>query len=132
MGRLDMYEKKPAGMEAYLAAYGWHFSKAMCEWAVSKMRSRNGIPEKMQDKNIIMDNLRNHKIEVKDNGYDAVYVYHMAHADYYGSSLTADSQLYKFVGDYLNDLDGYKEVAFTRFYADCLAKGIPIIWEDML
>lgn len=119
-------------MDAYLAAYGWHFSKAMCEWAVSMMRSRNGNQETMQDKKIVEQNLQVYKIEVGECAYDAVYVYNMAHADYYGSSITTEQQLYKFVGDYLKDPDGYKEVAFTRFYADCLAKGIPIIWEDMM
>ena len=35
--RLDMYDDFPSGMKAYLSAYGWHFSKAMCDWAISMM-----------------------------------------------------------------------------------------------
>ena len=38
MARFDMYEKKPAGMDNYLSNYGWHFSKKMCEWAISMMK----------------------------------------------------------------------------------------------
>ena len=37
MERLDSYSGYPSGMEEYLSAYGWHFSKKMCDWAVSKM-----------------------------------------------------------------------------------------------
>ena len=33
--RLDMYDEFPSGMKAYLSQYGWHFSKAMCDFAVS-------------------------------------------------------------------------------------------------
>jgi hypothetical protein len=29
--RLDARDKFPSGMEEYLARYGWHFSKKMCE-----------------------------------------------------------------------------------------------------
>ena len=37
-----MYERKPSGMEEYLSNYGWHFSKAMCMWAISMMKDRKG------------------------------------------------------------------------------------------
>lgn len=40
--RLDVYEKLPSGMEKYLAEHGWNFSKKLCEYAVSKMKDRNG------------------------------------------------------------------------------------------
>ena len=35
--RLDVYDYFPDGMTDYLSIYGWHFSKKMCEWAVSKI-----------------------------------------------------------------------------------------------
>ena len=35
--RLDSYDTYPSGMREYLSTYGWHFSKKMCEWAVSRM-----------------------------------------------------------------------------------------------
>lgn len=28
-------------MKEYLDTYGWHFSKKMCEWAVSMMKRKN-------------------------------------------------------------------------------------------
>jgi hypothetical protein len=133
MERMDVYERKPAGMENYLSHYGWHFSKKMAEWAISMMRDKNGAKVATAEKETIEEAMKANNIKIDTiKGYDAVYVLAMARADYFGSSLTSDVQLYKFVGDYLNDKDGYDGIAFTRFYADCLAKGDPILWEEML
>lgn len=119
-------------MERYLSAYGWHFSKAMAQWAISQMKDINGSKITMTDKATIETQMKANGIEVESQAYDIVYVYAMAKADYFGSSITSEMQLETFVKDYLNDEDGYDEKPFTRFYADCVAKGKPIIWSDML
>lgn len=67
-----------------------------------------------------------------DNGYDKVFVYHMGLSDYLGSSIVDEMHLAHYVKDVLDDVDGYDGIAFTRFYADCSGKGIPINWEDMM
>lgn len=56
----------------------------------------------------------------------------MARADYFGSSIKDEQHLALFVKDYIDDSDGYDTIAFTRFYADCIGKGIIINWEDMI
>jgi hypothetical protein len=60
-------------------------------------------------------------------GYDAVYVANMAKADFYGSSISDDMHLAKFIKDYVDDPDGYDGIVFTRFYADCIGSGTPIM-----
>ena len=131
--RLDYYDILPAGMEAYLRNYGWHFSKPMCEWAVMNMKDRNGNPVQMKSKDHIDAVLRNYGVNLKNNsGYDAVFVFHMGLSDYVGSSIPDERALARYVADVLDDVDGYDGIAFTRFYADCTAKGIPIIWEDVI
>lgn len=133
MDRMDIYERKPAGMENYLANYGWHFSKKMAEWAISMMRDRNGAKVSIQDKATLEETMKANGIKTDTvKGYDLVYVIAMAKSDFYGNSITSDVQLYKFVNDYINDKDGYDGMPFTRFYADCLAKGEPILWEEMM
>lgn len=132
MNRLDIYEKKPTGMEEYLSNYGWHFSKKMCCWAVSKMKDREGKPIKPYEKEELDELLKAHGVDIDVKGYDAVYVAAMAKADFYKSSIADDMHLMKYVGDYIGDVDGYDGIAFTRFYADCIAKGVPIQWDDML
>lgn len=120
-------------MDAYLSNYGWHFSKAMCEWAVSKMRDRNGERLKMKTKEDVEAILKSYNVEIEnDHGYDKVFVMHMGMSDYLGSSIPDEMRLAKYVKDVLDDRDGYEGIALTRFLADCSAKGIPIIWEDVI
>jgi hypothetical protein len=133
MTRLDYYDILPAGMDAYLSNYGWHFSKPLCEWAVDKMRDRNGERVKMKPKEEVDAILKRNNIElVNDYAYDATYVMHMGLADYFGSSVVDEAHLAKYVKDVLDDEDGYDGVALTRFLADCNAKGIPIVWQDVI
>ena len=67
-----------------------------------------------------------------DVAYDSVYVLHMAKSDYMKSSISDEAHLAMFVKDYLDDEDGYPEIAFTRFYADCIGKGEVLLWEDVI
>ena len=135
--RLDIRDKMPSGMEEYLAQNGCHFNKKLCDWAVSKMRKRgaNGKPEEvtLTPKSELEQLFRNYGIKV-DNcvGYDVMYVYHMAKSDFFESSIISEQYLLQFVKDYLDDIDGYDGKALTRFYADCIGSGTPIMWEDMI
>lgn len=133
MTRLDYYDILPSGMEAYLSNYGWHFSKQMCDWAVSKMRDRNDNPVTKKTKEQVESILQAHGVTLtNDKGYDKVFVFHMGLSDYMGSSIIDEPHLAKYVKDVLDDRDGYDGIAFTRFVADCNGKGVPIMWEDMI
>lgn len=135
--RLDIRDKMPSGMEEYLAQNGWHFNKKLCDWAVSKMHKRgaNGKPEEvtLTPKSELEQLFRNYGIKVVNCvGYDVMYVYHMAKSDFFESSIISEQYLLQFVKDYLDDIDGYDGKALTRFYADCIGSGTPIMWEDMI
>lgn len=115
-------------MEEYLGTYGWHFSKKMCEWATKAMKPAGTYTKEQTE-----DLLRRSSIVLENNvAYDATYVINMARSDYWGSAIADEAHLAKFVKDYIDDKDGYDGIAFTRFYADCIGKGVPIIWEDMM
>ena len=128
----------PSGMKEYLDTYGWHFSKKMCEWAVSMMRKRNpqtgkDEPVEYMDKEKVNEILKKNNIRLEnDVAYDSVYVFNSGKTDLLKSSLVDEAHLALYVKDFFDDEDGYSEMAFTRFYADCIAKGIPIIWDDMI
>ena len=131
--RLDTYDTMPKAMRAYLSNYGWHFNKQLCEWAISMMRDRNKAKLSLYDREKVESMLKQNGIEITtDKLYDAMYVLHMARADFMGSSIADEAHLAKYVGDYINDPDGYDGIALTRFYADCMGKGIGIEWEDVL
>lgn len=128
---LSKYDFKSPAMRAYLGTYGEHFSKELCEDAVKMMRDRQGNPVQMASKEDIKTMLENNGVTLGRNTlYDAVYVHAMARADYWGSSLDDEAHLAMFIGDYLNDTDGYEGKAFNRWYADMCKMGVVLDWED--
>lgn len=133
MTRLDTYEDLPQGMRKYLGTYGWHFSKALCDEAVSRMKDRNGSHIQSRSKEEVEDMLLKAGIELKNNVlYDATYVANMAIADYYGSSITDMTHVAYFVRDYLDDADGSPTRALDEYCGRCIGAGCPIQWSDVI
>lgn len=130
--RLDNRSVFPDGMEEYLETYGWHISKGLCMWAVKRMKgkSSNVIPSTKEE---VEGVLARHGVNYsKYKACDHVYVYNMGKFDYLGSSIPDESRLALFVKDYLDDPDGYDEVAMTRLYADCIGKGCMPPWDEVI
>lgn len=131
--RLDSFDVYPSGMKEYLEMYGWHFNKKMCEWAVSNMKWRDDIPVVKYTKEKLDALLVRNSIMLKNSkGYDYVYAANMCSADFLNSSVVDEQHLAKYVKDVIEDVDAYEGMVFTRFYADCIGSGTPIMWEDML
>lgn len=123
-------------MEDYLAAYGWHFSKKMCEWASSKMYKMNGDKKSYitpYTKEHLDNLLAQYGMTLEGaKGYDAVYIANMCKADFFNSSIRGEVELIQYVKDVIEDPDAYEGMPFTRFYADCIGSGTPIQWDDMI
>lgn len=131
MDRFDIYAIRPAGLDAYLSYYGYHFSPAMARWAVSMMefRKRTDKMGKEDAEKLLADREIDFR---KAKAHDLVYIANNVLADRWGSSVKDEDQLALAIKDELLDPDGYEGMAFTRFLADCNAKGVPIVWEDMI
>ena len=134
MDRLDYFDIIPKGMDAYLASHGYHFSKPMAEWAISMMRDRNGnkLPNLTKAKVDEILAANGVSLENTKGYYDALYVFSMVKADYFGSSIPDEARAAKFVKDYMDDRDGSPTRAFDEFYIKTVALGIDIPWEDMI
>ena len=98
------------------------------------MRDKMGNPIRPYTRETLDALLNTYGITLKtEHHYDALYVANMCKADFFGSSITDDAHLAKFVADYISDPDGYDGQGFVRFYADCCVKDdCTIYWEDML
>ncbi len=129
----DLYDNIPEDMKRYLGNYGFNFSKKMCDWAVSMMKTKDGkITPISKEKVDELLNKYNISLE-KDNGYNSVYVANMGKADYLSRSVPNENQLALFIKDYIDDPDyPSTEKAFRHFFADMMGMGIAINWEDML
>ena len=134
MDRLDYYDITPKGMDAYMSSHGRHFSKPMLEWAVGMMKDRNGKKLNVPDKKQLEQILSTHGVALKrtEGYYDPLYVWCMARADYFGSSIVDDMHMARFVADYIDDPDGSPSRAFDEFYIKTVSLGIDIPWEDMI
>ena len=136
--RLDDHTSYPPAMREYLSYYGWHFSKRMCDWAVSCMKTRDeatGKAKKLEpwSRQEVEDMLKRNGVTIEhDKGYDCVYIANMLKADFYKKSIADEAHLCQHIKLYMDDVDGYEGLPFTRFVADCMGSGNPIIWEDML
>ena len=133
-----MYDVLPPAMENYLRHYGRHFSENMCKFAVSRMKRRNagtGRTERveMTTRKKFEELMSAHGI-VPENDilYDGLYVFNMAMADFFGSSLPDEKSVCLFVKDYVDDVDQADGFIFNRFYADMVRNGTPIPWEECL
>lgn len=123
----------PNEQRRYLSANGWHFNKKLYDWAVSKMRDRNGGKVETQTKDDVDAFLKANGVELKhDVLYDAPYVLAMRRADEFGSSIEDDRHLALSVKDYLDDVDGSETRAMDEFIGKCIGAGCPIPWEDVL
>ena len=120
-------------MEEYLEEYGYNFNKKLCEFAVSLMEDRGGNKLQPWSKEKVDSFLKANGVTIRnDVGHNATYVLNMARSDYWGSSISDDQHLALYVKDYLDDPDGAKTRAFDEFYIDCMAKGIPIFWDELM
>lgn len=109
----------------------------MLDWVTSGMykedKSGNKLPIKAYTKEQVDDLLIRYNVKLDNKyGYDYVFAANMCLADYYGSSIVDESKMALFVKDYVDDPDGYEELPFTRFYADCIGTGHLIPWEDVI
>ncbi len=133
MQDIEMAQLQPSGFAEYMATYGGHFSKKMCEWAVGMMKTRDKKKLSPWTKEQVESILtKNGVVLNNDKGYDKVYVANMCKADFLGSSVVDESRAALYVKDLLDDPDGYDELVFNRFMMDCMGRNIPIMWEDML
>lgn len=132
MDRLDVYEAMPGGMREYLSNYGWHFSQKLAEYAVKRMKNADGTSHRWTHEQIKEMLERNDVTVEKAKGYDCMYVANMAYADFYPKPLASEAQIVQYVKAYIDDPDGEEGIALTRYYADCIAKGEPLIWEEFL
>lgn len=119
--------------EEYTDQYGCHFNKKLYEWAVSMMSDRKGNPIPTKSLEQVKEFMKTNGVNIDDaKGHDAAYVHAMCLADYYGSSITDDTQVALFIHDFLFDPDGTDTKAFDHFVVDCRSKGEPIFWDMMM
>lgn len=139
---LDMYDDMPREMRTYLSHNGWNFNKKACEYAIKEMKRKpaativaNAKLENIEpmSKEQVEELLSKHGIKLEHNvGYNFVYVANMAKADFFKSAIIDEQHLAIYVKDVIDDPDNPGGNVFRKYYADCIGKGEPLDWEEIL
>ena len=108
---LDIRDRRPEEMEAYLSHFGWHFNKKMCEFAVSLMKKMNpqtGKKERIDpiSKEKVDELLARYGIKLENNVlYDYVYWANQCKADTFKSSVPDEAHMALYIKDMVDDPD---------------------------
>ena len=129
---LDMYDDMPKYMRKYLQNYGWHFNKALCNYATSLM-TKNGkklepLTKEYVDKVLMQNNIK----LIKNVGCDYIFVANMCKADYYGSSIVDEKHFALYIKDTIDDEAAGDGTTMRRWYATMIANGVMVDWEDFI
>lgn len=129
---LDSNDQMPKYMRRYLANYGWHFNKALCNYAVSLMKKDGNALEPVS-KEYVDKTLEQYNIHLQNNiGYDYIFVANMCKADYYGSSITDEKHFALYIQDTIDDEDAGDGTTLRRWYATMVSNGIMVDWEEFI
>ena len=117
----------------YLKQHGRHFTKQLCDFAVSMMENDKGsitpftkeeIDQKLQATNTTLE---------YNELYDYVYVANMCKADFLGEAVPDDDiHLCKYIKGVIDDPDGYDGQVFDRWISDIDGMRIPIKWSEFI
>ena len=114
----------------YLRLYGPHFTKDLCDFAVSMMEDEQGsiTPITKQE---LENKLKAQNVKLEyDQMYDAVYVANMCKADYLGTAVpNTDYSLCMYVKKTIDDPDGYDGQPFNRWMSDIRGMHIKVDWS---
>lgn len=130
------YETMPEDLAIYMSHNGPHFNKRCFEFAVSKMyKVENGEEKEIakRNKEEIDALLAKYNVKLKYNQlYDAAYVGNMCIADYYGSSISSEQNMARYIKDVIDDPDAIEGLVFNRWIADMKWLGIAIPWDELI
>lgn len=118
--------------DKYINIYGWHFSKELCQYAISLMK-KNNMPIESLSKEVIDQILLQYGVVLNNNiEYDYVFIANMCKADYYGSSILNEQQMALYIKDTIDDEDASNETTFRRWLATMEGNHQIINWEQFI
>lgn len=119
-----------SGYVAYVAKHGYHFTKQLAIKASEQMKNVDGTSHRWT-----VDEIRlatNNEIISKGATIgDILYLANMAYADFYPKVIKTESDCVQYAIAVASDPDGYEGMAFCRWTADIIGKGVTIDWEKL-
>lgn len=130
---MSILDLVPEGFREYKRRHGLHFTGSLCEFAVNRMKGKDGKPVNTMTPKEVEVMLKEFDVKLEHKkGYDHVFVANMGLADYLGESVPDMEHLAKYVKNVIDDPDGYEGIAFNRWLADVVAMRVEVPWEEFL
>ena len=118
------------GYVAYVAKHGYHFTKQLAIKASEQRKNVDGTSHRWT-----VDEIRlatNNEIISKGTTLgDILYLANMAYADFYPKVIKTESDCVQYAIAVASDPDGYEGMAFCRWTADIIGKGVTIDLEKL-
>lgn len=129
-GKNEFWENK--GYDMYKAKHGMHFSDALAKMASDNMKNVNGTNHtwSVDDVKGAFSALNLTK-PAKCTWGDATYLANMYYSDF-APVLKADTDAVRMAYMTMTDVDGYEGMAFSRYTADIMEKGVCVPWEMVM
>lgn len=119
-----------SGFVNYVGKHGYHFTKKLAVQASEQMKNVDGTNHHWG-----IDDIREATSEmVIPKGTtigDMLYLANMAYADFYPKVIKTEGACVQYALAVASDPDGYEGMAFCRWTADLIGKGITIDWEKL-
>lgn len=129
----DVLDLTPEEYKEYKRKHGKHFTKELCEFAVSMMSRKDGNPIEPLKREEVDKMLKTFDVTLEHNkDYDHVFVANMGKADYLGDSIPDMQYLARYIKNVIDDPDGYEGIAFCRWFTDMCEKKIEVPWQDFV
>ena len=136
---MHQYDIIPEELRKYLAQFGKHFNRKLCDYAVSLMMKAgpDGKPVRIipMSREEVDTLLKTNGVELKNNVlYDHVFVANMVKSDQLGSSIIDAKHHALAIKDYIDDVDKAEGYLFDRWMSDLCGLGPHYLpyWEDMI
>lgn len=129
----NLLDLTPEEYKEYKRKHGKHFTKELCEFAVSMMTRDDGAPIEALKREDVDKMLKTFGVTLKNGkDHDHVFVANMGKADYLGDSVPDMQHLAHYIKNVIDDPDGYEGIAFCRWFADMCEKKIEVPWQEFV
>lgn len=127
------FDKKCKAYQAYIDVHGYHFSKELAFYAVSKMKNADGS-KRAWKLNEVKDMMEKHNAQKPENATwgDVFYVFSMLYSDGFPTIYKNELDLVKGTLAYLKDPDAPEGVAFIRWLAVMDYMKEKVKWSEMI
>lgn len=117
----------------YMDANQGHFSKALAQWAISRMRVRDARGELVRITSVPLEEvestLDSNGVVIKEESiYDAWYLYNMCLADY-RKTCPEKKDIVNYINETINDPDCKPTAVLACWRAKMDVMRVPIHWE---